>query len=75
MGDSERVTTAPDAGQTERLRHAPITTTLNTYGHLFPTLDEERAGHLDDLAREPGVARLWHERPGMDAGSRSQLGF
>jgi integrase len=48
----------------ERLGHASITTTLNTYGHLFPALDEELAGRLDDMARESGVARLWHERPG-----------
>lgn len=27
----------------ERLGHASITTTLNTYGHLFPALDEELA--------------------------------
>jgi integrase len=48
----------------ERLGHASITTTLNTYGHLFPALDEELAGRLDDMARESGVARLWHERSG-----------
>ncbi len=48
----------------ERLGHASITTTLNTYGHLFPSLDEELAGRLDDLARDSGVARLWHERDG-----------
>src|SRR6266536_5720861 len=48
----------------EPLRHASITTTLNTYGHLFPSLDEELAGRLDDLARDSGVARLWHERDG-----------
>ena len=48
----------------ERLGHASITTTLNTYGHLFPALDEELAGRLDDIARDSGVARLWHERRG-----------
>ena len=48
----------------ERLGHASITTTLNTYGHLFPSLDEELAGRLDDVARDSGVARLWHERGG-----------
>ena len=46
----------------ERLGHASITTTLNTYGHLFPALDEELAGRLDDMARGSGVARTWHER-------------
>ncbi len=41
-----------------------ITTTLNTYGHLFPALDEELAGRLDNMARDSGVARLWHDRRG-----------
>jgi len=66
----------------ERLGHASITTTLNTYGHLFPALDEELAGRLDDIARGSGVARLWHERPGnvialadRDAETASDLGF
>ena len=35
----------------ERLGHASITTTLNVYGHLFPSLDEELAAKLDTLAR------------------------
>jgi len=30
-----------------RLGHASITITLDTYGHLFPTVD---AGELDDAA-------------------------
>lgn len=33
-----------------RLGHASITTTLNTYGHLFDGLDEEAADNLDDFA-------------------------
>ena len=51
----------------ERLGHCSITTTLNTYGHLFPALDKELAGRLDDMARGSGVARLWNERPGETA--------
>lgn len=45
----------------ERLGHASITTTLNTYGHLFPALDEELAGRLDEMARRPLAAWM---RPG-----------
>ena len=36
----------------DRLGHASITTTLNTYGHLFPALDEELANQLDAMGRE-----------------------
>jgi hypothetical protein len=28
-----------------RLGHASITTTLNTYGHIFPSLDEQATEH------------------------------
>jgi integrase len=39
-----------------RLGHASITTTLNLYGHLFPSLDVELAEKLDDVR----AARLRH---------------
>jgi integrase len=39
-----------------RLGHASITTTLNTYGHLFPSLDVELADRLDPVR----AARLRH---------------
>ena len=39
-----------------RLGHASITTTLNTYGHLFPSLDVELAERLG----EARAARLRH---------------
>ena len=39
-----------------RLGHASITTTLNTYGHLFPSLDVE----LADVRAEARAARLRH---------------
>jgi integrase len=42
-----------------RLGHASITTTLNVYGGLFPSLDEELADRLD-AARPSVVARSWH---------------
>ena len=45
----------------ERLGHAPITTTLNIYGALFPSLDEELAAKLDQVAArasEPEVVAL-----------------
>jgi integrase len=32
-----------------RLGYASITTTLNLYGHLFPSLDVELAERLDDV--------------------------
>lgn len=38
----------------DRLGHASITTTLNTYGHLFPALDEELAERLDAIGRPSG---------------------
>ncbi len=48
----------------ERLGHASITTTLNVYGHLFPSLDEELAGRLDAMAiAAAGDARSVPDRP------------
>jgi integrase len=41
-----------------RLGHASITTTLNQYGHLFPSLDVELAERLDDLRADAIAARL-----------------
>jgi hypothetical protein len=35
----------------ERLGHSSIKVTLDTYGHLFPNLDEALAQRLDELAR------------------------
>lgn len=35
----------------ERLGHSSIEVTLDTYGHLFPDLDEAVAAWLDELAR------------------------
>ena len=43
-----------------RLGHASITTTLNQYGHLFPSLDVELAQRLDDLRADALAARLRH---------------
>jgi integrase len=40
----------------DRLGHASITTTLNTYGHLFPVLDEELAERLDAMVRSSAGA-------------------
>lgn len=39
----------------ERMGHASIRTTLDTYGHLFPGLDEAAADALDASARGVGV--------------------
>jgi integrase len=43
-----------------RLGHASITTTLNTYGHLFPSLDTELAERLDGVRADALAARLRH---------------
>ena len=40
----------------ERLGHASITTTLDVYGHLFPSLDEDLVARLDQMA-EPARPR------------------
>lgn len=48
----------------DRLGHSSITTTLNTYGHLFPALDEELAGRLDTMGRavrEPAAGPMRDE--------------
>jgi hypothetical protein len=42
------------------LGHASITTTLNTYGHLFPSLDVELAERLEAVRAERLAARLRH---------------
>jgi integrase len=41
-----------------RLGHASITTTLNLYGHLFPSLDVELAERLDRVRDERLAARV-----------------
>jgi integrase len=47
-----------------RLGHASITTTLNLYGHLFPSLDVELAERLEKVRAEALAARLRHEADG-----------
>jgi integrase len=46
-----------------RMGHASITTTLNVYGHLFPSLDVELADRLDRVRDERLAARLRHADP------------
>ena len=41
-----------------------ITTTLNLYGHLFPSLDVELAERLDDVRAEALAARMRHAADG-----------
>ena len=43
-----------------RLGHASITTTLNTYGHLFPSLDVEPADRLEVARADALATRLQH---------------
>ena len=47
-----------------RLGHASITTTLNVYGHLFPSLDVALAERLDDVRADALAARVRRARPG-----------
>jgi len=54
----------------QRLGHSSITVTMNTYGHLFPELDEALTKGLDaayraarNANRESVVARQWHDAP------------
>ena len=39
----------------ERLGHSDISVTLNLYGHLFPSLEEQLTDALDDLGRSAGT--------------------
>jgi hypothetical protein len=54
----------------QRLGHSSITVTMNTYGHLFPELDEALTAGFDaayraalDEKRASVVARKWHDAP------------
>ncbi len=38
-----------------RLGHAPVKTTLDTYGHLYKGLDEAAASALDDMMARQAV--------------------
>jgi hypothetical protein len=48
------------------MRHESITTTLDAYGHLMPSLDDKLTDGLDNLYWEArnsaNVAYLWRER-------------
>jgi integrase len=46
----------------ERLGHASIKTTLDTYGHLFDGLDEAAAERLDASWRDSAVDAMWTRR-------------
>jgi integrase len=43
-----------------RMGHASITKTLNTYGHLFPSLDVELANRLEAVRADAIAARVRH---------------
>jgi hypothetical protein len=47
----------------ERLGHASIRTTLDTYGHLFEGLDGAAADALDAAFSRSHVDRMWTETP------------
>jgi integrase len=40
----------------ERLGHSSITTTINLYGHMFPSVEESLADALDDMYDDPKAA-------------------
>ncbi len=42
-----------------RLGHSTIRTSLDTYGHLFPGMDEAAAGRLDAMRSGSSVSNLW----------------
>ena len=42
----------------ERLGHSDINVTLNVYGHLLPSLEEQLTDGLDDLYRSTDTARM-----------------
>lgn len=44
----------------DRLGHASITTTLDTYGHLMTGLDELAAASLDALRSRPDIETARH---------------
>jgi integrase len=61
---------APALAVMKRLGHSSITVTMNTYGHLFPALEEALTDRLDAAYRSEtasGVARVWHDGPSDDA--------
>lgn len=58
-----------------RLGHSSIRVTLDTYGHLFPNLEEDLPVRLEELReRRSQVARMWHESVTLGRlGSRDSL--
>lgn len=46
----------------ERLGHASIKTTLDTYGHLFEGMDEAAADRLDEAWRVSPVDARWTQK-------------
>jgi hypothetical protein len=49
----------------ERLGHSSIQVTLDVYGHIFPSLEEQLAERLDVMARDAAAAYLPPERRPM----------
>ncbi|MDQ3662848.1 MAG: site-specific integrase [Actinomycetota bacterium] len=49
-----------------RLGHSSITTTLNVYAHLFPSLDEQLANRMDDAFRRKNEANADQTRTKRD---------
>ncbi len=47
----------------ERLGHSSVTTSLDLYGHLFPSLDEALTERLDEAYRDAQTPSRRPERP------------
>ena len=47
--DNKRIGTIPASVAEELLGHASITTTIDTYSHLYPSKQKTLANKLDDL--------------------------
>ncbi|MSO18453.1 MAG: hypothetical protein EXQ68_07225, partial [Acidimicrobiia bacterium] len=54
----------------ERLGHSSIQVTINTYGHLFPSLDEALTDGLEAQFQEAKLKAVWPEC-GLSTVSRS----
>ena len=58
----------------ERLGHSDITITLNVYGHLFPSLEEQLTDGLDELYRSTGSTGDPITATGESSGTVTDLG-
>jgi len=68
---------APATLVQKRLGHASVVTTLQTYGHLLPGIDEEIANRLDSVVADAVVPQVFPDsssQPATDSGETSDIG-